>query len=147
LAQHRLQTFVLPLVLLLLLLFLQEAASISAPGSIFAGNFLTAEGLALLHSRSPSTAATAAAGTKHSQPENTPAAAATADSNSKPASSSSAAVNSSNRVRPSGLMSQFKWGCPDDVEQVGASAALECLCIDLHVVGPLKLPLPLIGVA
>jgi hypothetical protein len=129
--------------LLLMLPLLQEAARISAPGSIFAGNFLTAAGLALLHSRSASTAAAASAtaGTTTSQPDNTPAAATTA-SNSEPASNTSAAVNSS-RVRPFSLMSQFKWGCPDNVEQVGASfrTVLPIDWLILHVVGPLKLPL------
>jgi hypothetical protein len=114
----------LPLLVLLLLLLLQEVASISAPGSIFAGNFLTAEGLALLHSRSASTAAAApaAAGTTTSPPDGNPSAAAAVAANSEPASSTSTAVSS--RVRPSGLMSQFKWGCPDDVEQVSPPCCL-----------------------
>jgi hypothetical protein len=131
-AQHGLHTLSLLLLLLLLLvlLILQEAVSISAPGSIFAGNFLTAEGLGLLHSRSASTAATA--GTDASRHESTPAA-ATAATNSKPASNTSADASnnsSSSRVRPSGLMSQFKWGCPDNVEQVRASFRTE-LPLDL----------------
>ncbi|WIA14379.1 hypothetical protein OEZ85_002908 [Tetradesmus obliquus] len=123
---------------------LQEAASISAPGSIFAGNFLTAEGLGLLHSRSASTAAAppAAASANIAAPAaasaNTAAPAAASANTAAPAaavpgtageataepspagssnSSSSSSSSSSSRPRPSGLMSQFKWGCPDNVEE------------------------------
>uniref|UniRef100_A0A383VJH4 S-adenosyl-L-methionine-dependent methyltransferase n=1 Tax=Tetradesmus obliquus TaxID=3088 RepID=A0A383VJH4_TETOB len=119
---------------------LQEAASISAPGSFFAGNFLTAEGLGLLHSRSASTAAAppaaasaniaapAAASANTAAPAaasaNTAAPAAAvpgtageATAEPSPAGSSNSSSSSSSRPRPSGLMSQFKWGCPDNVEE------------------------------
>lgn len=142
-----------------LLVCVQEAAANSPPGSFLIANFVTDEGLKLLHSeraaaRSDSTSANSTAtnsnGTDSSSTSTLPggsqASSATAGfsaaeaapapgTNSSGAGSGAAGVAAGEQAgrqqqgsagsKPAGsglqnirLTSQFKWGCPDGVEQV-----------------------------
>eukprot|EP00878_Enallax_costatus_P023758 GHUV01025298.1.p1 GENE.GHUV01025298.1~~GHUV01025298.1.p1 ORF type:complete len:506 (+),score=168.56 GHUV01025298.1:180-1697(+) len=104
---------------------LQEVASVSAPGSILALNFMLESGLKSLREALAAKAAASQAKAAEDA-KRKPSAIAEVDgqaskqdgaASKQDIGSGGRAGNSSNGGRTSGLLSQFKWGCPDDSKQ------------------------------
>ena len=110
----------------------QEAAAVSAPGSMLVANFLTAGGLRGMRDRRSQRSS-------QGQQQQQDASASGRQQQQHQTGSSTEAESAAERESASGrlwrpasnldLTSRFQWGCPDKVEQVGPCMLGPCLSV------------------